>query len=55
MILSGVIQLARGNAFMGKLSIGHAAPDIPAHPGKIDGEYAGGIAMHGRFEGESCV
>ena len=46
-------QLARGNPFTGMLSIGHAAVDIPAAPGQIDGEYAGGIAMHGRFEGET--
>jgi hypothetical protein len=43
--------LARGNAFMGKISIGHSASDIPPLPNKIDGEVAGGIAMHGRFEG----
>jgi hypothetical protein len=44
-------QLARGNPYIGMLSIGHNASDIPAPPGKFDGEVAGGIAMHGRFEG----
>jgi len=44
--------LARGNPFIGMLSIGHNAQDIPPPPGKIDGPVAGGIAMHGRFEGD---
>jgi hypothetical protein len=46
------VQLARGNPFIGRLSIGHSASDIPAPPGKPDGPVAGGIAMHGRFEGD---
>jgi len=44
--------LARGNPFTGMISIGHSAKEIPAPPGKIDGPVAGGIAMHGRFEGD---
>ena len=44
--------MARGNPYLGRLSIGHAAEDIPATPGQIDGSVAGGIAMHGRFEGK---
>jgi hypothetical protein len=44
-------QLARGNAFIGKLSIGGVSDKIPPLPGKIDGPVAGGIAKHGRFEG----
>jgi hypothetical protein len=44
--------MARGNPFIGRLSIGHNASDIPPLPGMIDGEVAGGIAMHGRFEGK---
>jgi len=44
--------MARGNAFIGKLSIGHSTPLVPPLPGMIDGPVAGGIAMHGRFEGD---
>lgn len=44
-------QLARGNPYIGKLSIAHDASDIPPPPGKFDGPVAGGIAKHGRFEG----
>lgn len=45
-------QLGRGNAFTGQLSIGGPSPRIPALPGGIDGKVAGGIATHGRFEGD---
>jgi len=45
-------MLARGNAFIDLLSIGGPVPEIPALPGKIDGPVAGGLATHGRFEGD---
>lgn len=34
------------------ISIGHESPEIPAPPGQLDGPVAGGIAKHGRFEGD---
>lgn len=45
-------MLARGNAFLDLLSIGGPSPNVPPLPGKIDGPVAGGIATHGRFEGD---
>ena len=50
-----ILQLARGNPYIGMLSIGHSAESIPPPPGKLDGPVAGGIAMHGRFEGQSTL
>jgi hypothetical protein len=49
--------LARGNSFTGMLSIGGAVPDqIPFLPGFIDGPLPpGGIAKHGRFEGDLSI
>jgi hypothetical protein len=46
-----LFQLARGNPYIGRISIVHEASDIPPPPNKIDGPTAGGIAKHGRFEG----
>lgn len=34
------------------ISIGAASDRIPAIPGGIDGPVVGGIAKHGRFEGD---
>jgi hypothetical protein len=48
-----VRQLARGNAYLDLLSIGGQTPLVPPLPGEIDGPVAGGIAKHGRFEGQS--
>ncbi|KAJ6491761.1 hypothetical protein C8R47DRAFT_1070751 [Mycena vitilis] len=45
-------MLTRGNPFINKLSIGGVSPLVPSLPGKIDGPVTGGIAKHGRFEGE---
>jgi len=45
------LQLARGNAFLNLLSIGGESPLIPPLPGNIDKQVPGGIAKHGRFEG----
>ena len=38
--------------FVNKLSIGGVSPLVPPLPGKIDGPETGGIAKHGRFEGD---
>ncbi|KZS95533.1 Cloroperoxidase [Sistotremastrum niveocremeum HHB9708] len=46
-------MLARGNAFVNRLSIGGETPLVPPLPGQIDGPGSpGGIAKHGRFEGD---
>jgi len=45
-------MLARGNAYLDLLSIGGPTSGVPPLPGKIDGPVAGGIATHGRFEGD---
>ncbi|KAG6853074.1 hypothetical protein C0991_007066 [Blastosporella zonata] len=44
--------LARGNAYINKLSIGLDTPLIPPLPGQIDGPKTRGLAAHGRFEGD---
>lgn len=44
--------LGRGNANLGMLSIGGPSSLAPPLPGCIDGNVAGGIATHGRFEGD---
>lgn len=54
-ILSSHTQLARGNAFIDRMSIGGPSPLVPPLPGKIDGPVAGGIATHGRFEGGAIL
>jgi len=48
-------MLTRGNMFIDKLSIGGASPLVPPLPGKIDGPVTGGIAKHGRFEGDASM
>ncbi|KZS89224.1 hypothetical protein SISNIDRAFT_458953 [Sistotremastrum niveocremeum HHB9708] len=51
--LAGFSMMARGNAFLNRLSIGSVSPQIPVLPGAIDGHAPpGGIAKHGRFEGD---
>ncbi|KAJ7713379.1 Chloroperoxidase [Mycena metata] len=47
--------LMRGNPFINKFSIGGVSPLVPPLPGKIDGPEAGGIAKHGRFEGDASM
>jgi hypothetical protein len=44
-------KLARGNAFVNKISIGGVSPLVPPLPGQIDGPETRGIAAHGRGEG----
>lgn len=44
--------MARGNANTAMLSIGFNSTDVPPLPKCIDGPVAGGLAMHGRFEGD---
>jgi len=48
-------MLTRGNPFVDKLSIGGVSPFVPPLPGKIDGPETGGIAKHGRFEGDASM
>ncbi|KAJ7935207.1 Chloroperoxidase [Mycena leptocephala] len=48
-------MLTRGNPFANKISIGGASPLVPPLPGKIDGPVTGGIAKHGRFEGDASM
>lgn len=50
--VTGFSALARGNANLALLSIGHPSADVPPLPGCIDGPEAGGLAKHGRFEGD---
>ncbi|GLB36909.1 putative peroxidase, family 2 [Lyophyllum shimeji] len=45
-------MLARGNAFIDKVSIGLPSDLVPPLPGQIDGPLARGLATHGRFEGD---
>ncbi|KAJ6574393.1 Chloroperoxidase [Mycena capillaripes] len=47
--------LTRGNPFVDKVSIGGESPLVPPLPGKIDGPVTGGIAKHGRFEGDASM
>jgi Peroxidase, family 2 len=44
--------MARGNPNIAMLSIGFESDRVPPLPGCIDGPVAGGLAMHGRFEGD---
>jgi hypothetical protein len=44
--------MARGNANTAMLSIGFESDKVPPLPGCIDGTTAGGLALHGRFEGD---
>jgi hypothetical protein len=44
--------MARGNANTAMLSIGFPSEKVPPLPGCIDGPVAGGLATHGRFEGD---
>ncbi|KAK7057640.1 Cloroperoxidase [Favolaschia claudopus] len=48
-------MLTRGNPFVNKVSIGGVSPLLPPLPGKIDGPVTGGIAKHGRFEGDASM
>ncbi|KAF8146848.1 Chloroperoxidase [Mycena galopus ATCC 62051] len=48
-------MLTRGNPFIDKLSIGGVSPLVPPLPGNIDGPVTGGIAKHGRFEGDASM
>ncbi|KAJ7446751.1 hypothetical protein FB451DRAFT_1291392 [Mycena latifolia] len=48
-------MLTRGNMFVNKLSIGGVSPLVPPLPGQIDGPVTGGIAKHGRFEGDASM
>ncbi|KAJ7588965.1 Chloroperoxidase [Mycena floridula] len=45
-------MLARGNVFANKVSIGGVSPLVPPYPHKIDGPETGGLAKHGRSEGD---
>jgi len=44
--------MARGNPNTAMLSIGFESDKVPPLPGCIDGPVAGGLAKHGRFEGD---
>ncbi|KAJ7501580.1 hypothetical protein B0H11DRAFT_2224456 [Mycena galericulata] len=48
-------MLTRGNPFANKICIGGVTPLVPRLPGNIDGEQPGGIAKHGRFEGDASM
>ncbi|KAJ7592839.1 Chloroperoxidase [Mycena floridula] len=48
-------MLTRGNPFIDKVSIGGVSPLVPPLPGQIDGPETGGIAKHGRFEGDASM
>ncbi|KAJ7772047.1 Chloroperoxidase [Mycena maculata] len=48
-------MLTRGNPFVNKISIGGVSPLVPPLPGLIDGPVTGGIAKHGRFEGDASM
>ncbi|KAJ7655390.1 Chloroperoxidase [Mycena rosella] len=48
-------MLTRGNPFIDKLSIGGVSSLVPPLPGQIDGPETGGIAKHGRFEGDASL
>ncbi|KAJ7655394.1 Chloroperoxidase [Mycena rosella] len=47
--------LTQGNPFANKISIGGVSPLVPPLPGQIDGPVTGGIAKHGRFEGDASM
>ncbi|KAG6915425.1 hypothetical protein DXG01_011574 [Tephrocybe rancida] len=48
-------MLARGNAYINKLSLGQDTPLVPPLPGAIDGPKARGLSAHGRFEGDGSM
>ncbi|KAF7362323.1 Cloroperoxidase [Mycena venus] len=48
-------MLTRGNPFIDKVSIGGVSSLVPPLPGEIDGPVTGGIAKHGRFEGDASM
>ncbi|KAJ7728097.1 Chloroperoxidase [Mycena metata] len=48
-------MLTRGNPFIDLVSIGGVSPLVPPLPGQIDGVVTGGIAKHGRFEGDASM
>ena len=48
-------QLTRGNVNTGTLSIGFPDSRVPPLPGCIDGPIPGGLATHGRFEGDVSI
>ncbi|KAK7039889.1 Cloroperoxidase [Favolaschia claudopus] len=53
--LAATSFVTRGNPFANKISIGGDSPLVPPLPGNIDGQTTGGIAKHGRFEGDSSL
>ncbi|KAJ6539633.1 Chloroperoxidase [Mycena capillaripes] len=53
--IAAIAMLSRGNSFINTLSIGGVSPLVPPLPGKIDGLTVGGIAKHGRFEGDASM
>ncbi|KAJ7575170.1 Chloroperoxidase [Mycena floridula] len=50
-----MLQLARGNVFANKVSIGGVSPLVPPYPHEIDGPETGGLAKHGRSEGDASM
>jgi hypothetical protein len=50
--LASFATMVRGNPNLAMLSIGHPGDEIPPVPGCFDGPVAGGLATHGRFEGD---
>ncbi|KAJ7592141.1 Chloroperoxidase [Mycena floridula] len=48
-------MLARGNVFANKVSIGGVSPLVPPYPHEIDGPETGGLAKHGRSEGDASM
>ncbi|KAF9028894.1 Cloroperoxidase [Hymenopellis radicata] len=53
--MASLNMLARGNAFVNKISIGGVSPLVPPLPGQIDGPETRGIAAHGRGEGDASM
>jgi len=53
--MAAINMLTRGNPFVNKISVGGVSPLVPPLPGKIDGPETGGIAKHGRFEGDASM
>ncbi|KAF7339243.1 Cloroperoxidase [Mycena venus] len=53
--LAALNFVTRGNTFVNKISIGGVSPLVPPLPGNIDGPVTGGIAKHGRFEGDASI
>jgi len=53
--VAGFGMLAEGNINTGQLSIGYPDERIPPYPDCIDGPISGGLANHGRFEGDISI